>query len=83
MGGSRKANAVGRVGRTKIQGGWVVGFDGREHRLLRDGVVVLEGDRIVHVGAWLVSEGVWMRTAGPRVQLPSGGDRSRKALASL
>jgi 5-methylthioadenosine/S-adenosylhomocysteine deaminase len=40
-----------RAKRTKIQGGWVVGFDGQGHRLLRDGVVVLEGDRIVHVGA--------------------------------
>jgi cytosine/adenosine deaminase-related metal-dependent hydrolase len=36
--------------RTLIQGGWVVGFDGRSHELLRDGVVVYEDDRIVHVG---------------------------------
>jgi cytosine/adenosine deaminase-related metal-dependent hydrolase len=28
----------------------VVAFDGRGHRLLRGGVVVIEGDRIVHVG---------------------------------
>jgi cytosine/adenosine deaminase-related metal-dependent hydrolase len=27
-----------------------VAFDGRGHRLLRDGVVVVEGDRILHVG---------------------------------
>jgi 5-methylthioadenosine/S-adenosylhomocysteine deaminase len=28
----------------------VIAFDGGGHRLLRDGVVVVEGDRIVHVG---------------------------------
>jgi cytosine/adenosine deaminase-related metal-dependent hydrolase len=36
--------------RTLIQGGWVVGFDGTAHELLRDGVVVYEDDRILHVG---------------------------------
>jgi 5-methylthioadenosine/S-adenosylhomocysteine deaminase len=36
--------------RTAIHAGWIVAFDGRSHRLLRDGVVVLEGERIVHVG---------------------------------
>ncbi len=36
--------------RTLIQGGWVVGFDGSGHELLRDGVVVYEDDRIAHVG---------------------------------
>jgi len=36
--------------RLAIRAGWVVAFDGRQHRILRDGVVVLEGDRIVHVG---------------------------------
>ena len=35
---------------TLIKGGWVVGFDGTEHRLIRDGVVVFEGDTVVHVG---------------------------------
>src|SRR5579859_2031065 len=37
--------------RTLIQGGWVVGFDGRSHRLFRDGTVVYEDDRILHAGA--------------------------------
>jgi len=37
--------------RTAIRAGWVVAFDGRGHRLLRDGVVVIEGDRIAHVGS--------------------------------
>src|SRR5262245_32730312 len=36
--------------RTLIQGGWVVGFDGAAHELLRDGALVYEDDRIVWVG---------------------------------
>jgi 5-methylthioadenosine/S-adenosylhomocysteine deaminase len=39
-----------RERRTLIRAGWVIAFDGRGHRLLRDGVVVVEGGRIVHVG---------------------------------
>src|SRR5438067_490634 len=37
--------------RTLIQGGWVVGYDGRGHELIPNGCVVFEDDRIVHVGA--------------------------------
>jgi cytosine/adenosine deaminase-related metal-dependent hydrolase len=36
--------------RVLIRAGWVVAFDGAGHRLLRDGVVVVEGERIVYVG---------------------------------
>src|SRR5688500_10032597 len=36
--------------RTRIDGRFIIAFDGRQHRLLRDGVVVFEDDRIVHVG---------------------------------
>ena len=36
--------------RVAIRAGWIVAFDGDGHRLLRDGVVVVEGERIVHVG---------------------------------
>jgi 5-methylthioadenosine/S-adenosylhomocysteine deaminase len=36
--------------RTKLQGGVVVGFDGRSHVLIRDGVVVWDDDHIVFVG---------------------------------
>jgi cytosine/adenosine deaminase-related metal-dependent hydrolase len=36
--------------RTLIKGSWVVGYDGQEHRLIEDGVVVYEDDRVVHVG---------------------------------
>lgn len=36
--------------RTLVRGGWVVGFDGRSHVLLKDGVVVYEDDTIISVG---------------------------------
>ena len=36
--------------RVMIKGGWIVAFDGAEHRILQDGVVVFEGDTIRHVG---------------------------------
>ena len=37
--------------RTLIQGGWVVGYDGRGHELVPNGCAVFEDDRVVHVGA--------------------------------
>ncbi|HEY7713207.1 MAG TPA: chlorohydrolase family protein [Candidatus Binatia bacterium] len=36
--------------KTLIQGGYVVGFDGKEHEIIKDGVVVIDGDRVEHVG---------------------------------
>lgn len=33
-----------------IRGKWIIGFDGCEHRLLMDGVMVIEGNRVKHVG---------------------------------
>jgi cytosine/adenosine deaminase-related metal-dependent hydrolase len=36
--------------RTLIQGGYVVAFDGRGHRILREGVVVFEDDTVIYVG---------------------------------
>jgi cytosine/adenosine deaminase-related metal-dependent hydrolase len=36
--------------RTAIRAGWIVAHDGRGHRLLRDRVVVVEGDSILYVG---------------------------------
>ena len=37
--------------RTIIRGGWVVGFNGSTHTLIRNGVLVYEGKRIVYVGS--------------------------------
>ena len=36
--------------RTKIEGSYIVAFDGNEHRMLQDGVLVYEDDKIIHVG---------------------------------
>jgi cytosine/adenosine deaminase-related metal-dependent hydrolase len=38
------------VSRVAIRAPFVLAFDGRGHRLLRDGVVVIENDAILHVG---------------------------------
>jgi cytosine/adenosine deaminase-related metal-dependent hydrolase len=46
--------------RIAIHAGHVIAFDGRGHRLLRDGAVILDGDRIVSVG--------------PRLATPAGAD---------
>ncbi len=36
--------------KTLIEGSYVVGFDGKEHEVIKDGVVVFAGDRIEFVG---------------------------------
>jgi 5-methylthioadenosine/S-adenosylhomocysteine deaminase len=36
--------------RTKIEASWVVGNNGKSHTLIRDGVVIYEDNRIIHVG---------------------------------
>lgn len=36
--------------KTLIQGGYVVGFDGKKHEIIQDGVVVFERDRVEFVG---------------------------------
>ncbi|MCW4050844.1 MAG: hypothetical protein NWE89_14020 [Candidatus Bathyarchaeota archaeon] len=33
-----------------IKAKWIIAHDGNEHRLIRDGVVITEGNRIKHVG---------------------------------
>jgi 5-methylthioadenosine/S-adenosylhomocysteine deaminase len=33
-----------------IKGKWIIAHDGQENRLLRDGVVIIEGNKITHVG---------------------------------
>ena len=35
---------------TLINGGWIVAFDGERYRILRDGVLVYQGDTFTHVG---------------------------------
>ena len=37
--------------KTMLHGGWIVGHDGDTHAIVRDGVCVIEDDRVVHVGA--------------------------------
>jgi 5-methylthioadenosine/S-adenosylhomocysteine deaminase len=36
--------------KTLVQGGYVVGFNGQEHEIIKDGAVVFENDRILFVG---------------------------------
>ena len=36
--------------RTLIRGGWVVGYADGQHQVIRDGVCVVEDDRVLHVG---------------------------------
>ena len=36
--------------RIAIRAPYILGYDGGGHRMIQDGVVVLEGDRIIHVG---------------------------------
>ena len=55
---------------TPHQNRWIVAFDGRSHTLLRDGVVVVEGNRVVHVGRAFDGEADRVMT------LSSGGFRS-------
>ena len=57
--------------RTLIQGGWVVGFDGRGHELIPNGRVVFENDRIVHVGRTF--DGAVDRTLDARGKLVAPG----------
>src|ERR1700709_1444932 len=42
--------ATSKSERTKIVGGTIVAYRDGSHRLLRDGVLVFEGPRIVHIG---------------------------------
>lgn len=48
MNGTDKAAGGGK--RILVKGGWIVAYDGAEHRILKDGVVMIEGDTIRHVG---------------------------------
>jgi len=62
---------VSAARRVAIRAGWIVAFDGQGHRLLRDGVVVVEGDRILHVGR--AFEGAVDETADARDRVLTPG----------
>src|SRR5436309_3031651 len=49
-GGCRRVAREREDMRTAIKASWVVGHDKSAHTLLRDGMVVYEGNRIIHVG---------------------------------
>lgn len=55
---------------TVIRARWIVGFDGVEHRLIEDGVVVYEGDRILHVGKGWDGEVGRIVDAGAKLVIP-------------
>jgi cytosine/adenosine deaminase-related metal-dependent hydrolase len=57
--------------RTLIQGGWVVGHDGRGHELIPNGAVVFEDSRVIHVGRGF--EGAVDKTIDARGKLVSPG----------
>ena len=64
-----------------IQGGWVVGFQNRGHAILKDGVVVVEDDRILHVGPSF--EGDVDRTLDAGGKLVSPGFVNIHAVANI
>ena len=67
--------------RTLIQGGWVVGFQNGHHAILRDGVVVVEDDRILYVGPSF--EGRVDQTLDARGKLVSPGFVNIHAVANI
>jgi cytosine/adenosine deaminase-related metal-dependent hydrolase len=67
--------------RTLIQGGWVVGFQNGQHTLLKEGVVVVEGDRVLYIGPRF--EGQIDRTIEARHTLISPGFINIHAIANL
>jgi 5-methylthioadenosine/S-adenosylhomocysteine deaminase len=67
--------------RTLIKGSWIIGFQQGSHRVLRDGVVVIEGDRILHVGRSF--DGEVDRTLDATGKLVSPGFVNIHALANI
>lgn len=57
--------------RTKIRASWIIGHEKGEHRLIRDGVVVCDGNKIIHVGN--VFEGHVDRTIDAKGKLVAPG----------
>ena len=61
---------IGDVTTTLYQAGCIVAFQDGQHRILRDGCLVVEDDRIIHVGTTL------RRPGGPhRRRCPTGSSR--------
>ena len=67
--------------RTLIQGGWIVGYQDGHHAILRDGVVVIEEDRVLHVGPRF--DGAVDQIIDARGKLVSPGFVNAHALANL
>jgi cytosine/adenosine deaminase-related metal-dependent hydrolase len=59
---------------TVIEGGLIVAFDGAEHRLLADGALAYDGNRIIHVGC--TYDGPRTRTVDARGKLVIPGQIS-------
>lgn len=57
--------------KTLIQGGWVVGHNGREHEIIEGGVVVVEDSRVLYVGE-SYAEPVDRRIEAPRRLISPG-----------
>ena len=64
-----------------INGGYIVAYNGNEHCLLQEGVVVFEDDRIIHVGKSF--KGVVDRTIDAKGKLICPGFVNIHALASI
>lgn len=55
---------------TLIRAKWIVGYQNGEHRLIEDGVVVVEGDRILHVGQHWTGTPDEIMSAGNSLVIP-------------
>jgi YD repeat-containing protein len=55
---------------TMVKAAWVVGYDGTEHRLIRDGVVVFQGDTIRYVGRSYAQPVARVIDAGHKLVIP-------------
>jgi len=58
------------VTRTLYRAGWIVAFQEEEHRILRNGCLVVEGDRVTHVGPTYDGEADRTVDASDRIVTP-------------
>ena len=63
--------------RTLIKSKWIVAHDRRGHTLLRDGVLVFERERILHVGASFAGSVDHIIDAGDNLVCPGFSDTTR------